>query len=439
MTEWRKVRLGDISQSNISTYSLSESWEFVNYLDTGNITNGTVDQIQFIDLKKENLPSRARRKVSFNDIIYSTVRPNQKHYGRITNNIENLLVSTGFTVITVDPIQADSKFIFYVITQKEYTEKLQTIAEQNVSTYPSIKPSDLEDLIFSLPPLDVQRKIAGILGALDDKIEVLREQNKTLEKMAQAVFQSWFVDFDIVRAKAAGLPTADVCKKYHITSDIYDLFPSAFSADNLPQGWTIGKIKNLCFDIQSGGTPQRNIKEYWCPPTIPWLSSGEVNFPIIIHTKEKISEEGLRNSSAKKWKKYTTVVAMYGATAGEATLLGIDVSANQACCALIPYKYTIYYVYLLAKANKNIYALAANGAAQQNLNKTKVSELEVIIPDAIILTCFQNLISSFFEKIIENSKQIHTLEQTRDTLLSQLICGKLDVENVSLPSVNEEV
>ena len=81
MTEWRKVRLGDISQSNISTYSLSESWEFVNYLDTGNITNGTVDQIQFIDLKKENLPSRARSYVSFIDFIYSIVRPNQLHYG----------------------------------------------------------------------------------------------------------------------------------------------------------------------------------------------------------------------------------------------------------------------------------------------------------------------------------------------------------------------
>lgn len=330
---------------------------------------------------------------------------------------------------------ANSEFFYYLL--KNNVDYIQGMSSG--STFAEISGSQIKALEFKIPPLDVQKRIAGILGALDDKIEVLREQNKTLEKMAQAVFQSWFVDFDIVRAKAAGLPAADICKKYHITPDIYDLFPSAFSADNLPQGWTIGKIKNLCFDIQSGGTPQRNIKEYWCPPTIPWLSSGEVNFPIIIHTKEKISEEGLRNSSAKIWKKYTTVVAMYGATAGEATLLGIDVSANQACCALIPYKYTIYYVYLLAKANKNIYALAANGAAQQNLNKTKVSELEVIIPDAIILTCFQNLISSFFEKIIENSKQIHTLEQTRDTLLPQLLGGKLDVKNVSLSILDNRI
>lgn len=427
MTKYLQSTIENIAKINNHSYSLSEKWKFIIYLDTGNITKNIVGAVQYIDTTKDDVPLRARRKVSENDIIYSTVRPNQQHYGFIKEHVKNMLVSTGFAVISVNEKKAYSKFIYYCITQNKYTEKLQTIAEQNVSTYPTIKPSDLESLEIPLPPLDVQKRIAGILGALDDKIEVLRAQNKTLEQMAQAVFQSWFVDFDIVRAKATGLPAADICKKYHITPDIYDLFPSAFSADNLPQGWTIGKIKNLCFDIQSGGTPQRNIKEYWCPPTIPWLSSGEVNFPIIIHTKEKISEEGLRNSSAKIWKKYTTVVAMYGATAGEATLLGIDVSANQACCALIPYKYTIYYVYLLAKANKNIYALAANGAAQQNLNKTKVSELEVIIPDAIILTCFQNLISSFFEKIIENSKQIRTLEQTRDTLLPQLISGNIEV------------
>lgn len=369
-----------------------------------------------------NLPS-TEYTASFqkNDVLVSNIRPYfkkiwyAKFSGGCSNDVLVFRAKGGF----------DSKFLYYVLSDDTFFNYVMSSAKGT-----KMPRGDKTAIMnYSVPDFDIniQRKIAGILGALDDKIEVLRAQNKTLEKMAQAVFQSWFVDFDIVRAKAAGLPAADICKKYHITPDIYDLFPSAFSADNLPQGWTIGKIKNLCFDIQSGGTPQRNIKEYWCPPTIPWLSSGEVNFPIIIHTKEKISEEGLRNSSAKIWKKYTTVVAMYGATAGETTLLGIDVSANQACCALIPYKYTIYYVYLLAKANKNIYALAANGAAQQNLNKTKVSELEVIIPDAIILTCFQNLISSFFEKIIENSKQIRTLEQTRDTLLPQLISGNIEV------------
>lgn len=433
MTEWRDVKLSDLISIKHGYAFKGEffSEEETSYIlvTPGNFNigggfksdkfkwyNGEIP-IDYI-LKKDDLIVTMTDLSKNGDTLgYSALVPEL--------NGKMLLHNQRIGLVEIKSQKIDKLFLYWLMRTSVYQKSIVNTASG--STVKHTSPDRICQFSFSRPPLDIQRKIAGILGALDDKIEVLREQNKTLEQMAQAVFQSWFVDFDIVRAKAAGLPAADICKKYHITPDIYDLFPSTFSADNLPQGWTIGKIKNLCFDIQSGGTPQRNIKEYWCPPTIPWLSSGEVNFPIIIHTKEKISEEGLRNSSAKIWKKYTTVVAMYGATAGETTLLGIDVSANQACCALIPYKYTIYYVYLLAKANKNIYALAANGAAQQNLNKTKVSELEVIIPDAIILTCFQNLISSFFEKIIENSKQIRTLEQTRDTLLPQLISGNIEV------------
>lgn len=429
MTDWQEVKLEDvcIKITDGSHWSPKTQEVGLPMASVKDMTESDIDLSSCRKISKADFDTLVKNdcKPKIDDVLIAKDGSYLKQIFDIKKEKEVVILSS-IAIIRPNKEKIIPSFLKYTFKNPVFQEDVKNHYVSG-AVIPRIVLKDFRKISFSLPPLDVQRKIAGILGALDDKIEVLRAQNKTLEKMAQAVFQSWFVDFDIVRAKAAGLPAADICKKYHITPDIYDLFPSAFSADNLPQGWTIGKIKNLCFDIQSGGTPQRNIKEYWCPPTIPWLSSGEVNFPIIIHTKEKISEEGLRNSSAKIWKKYTTVVAMYGATAGETTLLGIDVSANQACCALIPYKYTIYYVYLLAKANKNIYALAANGAAQQNLNKTKVSELEVIIPDAIILTCFQNLISSFFEKIIENSKQIRTLEQTRDTLLPQLISGNIEV------------
>lgn len=426
MIEWKRIKLSEVCNL-IAGYAF-KSCDFGDYpkkvVKITNIEPPYVNMQALVGFNEKNYDIKKLEKyrVSSSDYILAMTGATIGKIGRI--RLGNAYINQ--RVLKFCPKKIDNDFLFYILSMNDFSKYIINNIDSE-SAQANISASTIGKYTFSLPPLDVQKRIAGILGALDDRIDVLRRENVVLEQMAQAVFQSWFVDFDIVRAKAAGLPAADICKKYHITPDIYDLFPSAFSADNLPQGWTIGKIKNLCFDIQSGGTPQRNIKEYWCPPTIPWLSSGEVNFPIIIHTKEKISEEGLRNSSAKIWKKYTTVVAMYGATAGEATLLGIDVSANQACCALIPYKYTIYYVYLLAKANKNIYALAANGAAQQNLNKTKVSELEVIIPDAIILTCFQNLISSFFEKIIENSKQIRTLEQTRDALLPKLMNGEIEV------------
>ena len=102
MEEWKEYKLGDICKSNINSYSEKDNWSFVNYLDTGNITENKISDIQFIDLSSESLPSRARRKVQLNDIIYSTVRPNQKHFGIIKNQPENFLVSTGFAVLHIN-------------------------------------------------------------------------------------------------------------------------------------------------------------------------------------------------------------------------------------------------------------------------------------------------------------------------------------------------
>ena len=101
-SEWKQARLGAIAALNQENYSKKDGWKHVNYLDTGNITRGTIDEIVYIDLEKERLPSRARRKVFRNDIVYSTVRPNQEHYGIIKNPVPNMLVSTGFVTISAN-------------------------------------------------------------------------------------------------------------------------------------------------------------------------------------------------------------------------------------------------------------------------------------------------------------------------------------------------
>lgn len=180
MAQWNKVLLGDICKTNRATYSGKDSWTYVNYLDTGNITKNSIDSIQYIDLSEESLPSRARRKVQYNSIIYSTVRPNQQHYGIVKVFPENFLVSTGFTVIDVDSKVADADFIYYWLTQGEVTEYLHGIAEQAVSTYPSIKASDLESLEIDLPPLEDQKKIAAVLSSLDSKCRTNNQINGNL-------------------------------------------------------------------------------------------------------------------------------------------------------------------------------------------------------------------------------------------------------------------
>ena len=192
MDEWKKVKLGDICQTNLETYSLSEKWDFVNYLDTGSLTKNVVSEYQEIDLQNDKLPSRARRKISVNDILYSTVRPNQEHYGIVKEVVPNMLVSTGFTVISVNQELADSDFIYYCLTQREVIEHLQAIGEQSTSAYPSIKPTDIENLELFLPSLNEQREIASVLRVLDDKIENNRKINHHLEQIALSIFNKHF-------------------------------------------------------------------------------------------------------------------------------------------------------------------------------------------------------------------------------------------------------
>ena len=179
---WKHTRLGNICKTNLQTYSPSEQWPFVNYLDTGNITENRISEIQHIIKGQDILPSRARRKVSVNDILYSTVRPNQRHYGIVKNVLPNMLVSTGFIVITANKAVADSDFLYYYLSQNKIVENLHAMGEQSVSAYPSIKSSDIEGLELLLPPLVEQVEIGQTLRILDEKIAINVKINHHLEQ-----------------------------------------------------------------------------------------------------------------------------------------------------------------------------------------------------------------------------------------------------------------
>ena len=239
--DWRETTIGNCAIINDSTYSPKEPWPFINYLDTGNITENRIDQFQHLVNGQDKVPSRARRKVQPGDIVYSTVRPNQRHFGILKELPKNFLASTGFAVIRGRGDIAETDFLYYFLSQDHIVDHLHTIAEHSTSAYPSIKPSDISSLKLSLPPLDEQRRIAHILGTLDDKIELNRRMSQTLEAMAQALFKSWFVDFDPVRAKAEGRPT-------NLPPEIDALFPDSFQDSELgeiPEGWEVGELGNV--------------------------------------------------------------------------------------------------------------------------------------------------------------------------------------------------
>jgi type I restriction enzyme S subunit len=178
-----RALISDICEINRETYSPKRhDWKTIRYLDTGNITRNVIDSIEELSVGEDEIPSRARRVVSPGDIVYSMVRPNQRHYGIIDGNQKNMLVSTGFATISVNPDVADRDYVYYCLTTDNVVDHLQSIAEQSVSVYPAINPEDLGDISIPLPPIEDQKKISGILSALDNKIRVNNAINDYLSE-----------------------------------------------------------------------------------------------------------------------------------------------------------------------------------------------------------------------------------------------------------------
>jgi type I restriction enzyme S subunit len=193
MSEWIESKLGDLVATNTASVGAGYPFEEIIYLDTGSITKGKIDGYQ--EFRLTDAPSRAKRLVREQDIIYSTVRPIQRHYGFVISPQENLVVSTGFVVITCKQEKLVPKYLYYYLSSDQIVEELDVIAEASTSTYPSLKPSDIENLDFRFPiDTEEQKTIASVLSSLDDKIDLLHRQNKTLEAMAETLFRQWFVE-----------------------------------------------------------------------------------------------------------------------------------------------------------------------------------------------------------------------------------------------------
>ena len=172
--------LAEIAEINPETYSPKDKWTFVNYLDTSSITNGVVSEVQLISPEIEKLPSRARRIVKANDIVYSTVRPNQLHFGIISNPLENMLVSTGFSVIRSKYAYISSPYIYHFLTSPDFIEKMQQLAEQSTSTFPSVKPSDIGTCLI---PCADETEMTDITDKINDMYAMVsanQQENKRL-------------------------------------------------------------------------------------------------------------------------------------------------------------------------------------------------------------------------------------------------------------------
>lgn len=396
MIVWQATRLGDICKTNQSTYSPKENWQFVNYLDTGSITMNKINQIQEINTCKDKLPSRARRKVQINSIIYSTVRPNQNHYGIIKEQPDNFLVSTGFTVIDVDSDKAIPDYVYYILTKKEITEQLQAIAEQSVSAYPSIKSSDLENLELILPDISTQKKIVSILDSIDKKINSNNAINNNLEQQARALYKSWFIDFE---------PFGGV----------------------MPIDWRTGQLKDIL-------KLKRNSIKAGQNTELPYLPIDVIPMKTFAISEFKLNEEA--KSSLVTFSKNDIIIGAMRVYFHRVVLAPCDGITRTTCFTLVPHnpEYLSYcllccdldssieYAQTTSKGSTMPYAIWDGG----------LGDMEISIPSLKVAKEFNDVILPMLEKIQSSYYENTYLKELRDSLLSKLMSGDIDVSRVEI-------
>lgn len=388
------MRLGDCCKTNLHTYSDKEKWSLIRYLDTGSITEGRIDEIQTLYPGVDKIPSRARRKASVGDILFSTVRPNQKHYGIIEAGTENLLVSTGFTVVTVDTTIADPYFIYYYLTQSSVIESLQAIAEQSTSTYPSIKPSDIEDIELDLPELETQKKIGSTLRMLDRKIALNEEINDNLQQQLFSLYEN--------------MATASPCLKEYTLS-------------------------NLC-DFQEGYVnPPQTHPEYF-DGEVKWLRAVDINESFIIETSRTLTKAGFESAkkSALLFEPNTIAISKSG-TIGRLGIIADYMCGNRAVINIAPHDTNMLaFIYCFLKSKQREFPDMAVGSVQKNLYVSLLEPLSVSIPDNESLTAFNAVGASILGMIHNNCVENTDLANLRDAILPKLMSGEIDVSSVLL-------
>ena len=306
-------------------------------------------------------------------------------------------------------------------------ERPRIVQQGSGTVFTNLKTEILKRHRVKVPPLSEQRAIAHVLGTLDDKIELNRRMNETLEEMARALFKSWFVDFEPVRAKMEGRWRRGESFP-GLPADLYDIFPDRLAPSELgdiPEGWEVGTISQLAERIFNGGTPKRSEPAYWKDGEVPWLTSGEVRQPFILETQSFITKTGLKESSAKMVPERAILVALYGATAGQVSMNFRPLTTNQAISAIIPNDASRYYCLVDLKLKLSELQERAVGSAQQNISKKAVETTVVLLPPVYVRARYNELVGVLFDRILENLEGSRSLIEQRDALLPGLVGGKL--------------
>ncbi|MCK2071955.1 restriction endonuclease subunit S [Aeromonas caviae] len=350
---------------------------------------------------------------------------------------DDLIFTAAGTIGQVGIIPRTSKFPKYIISNKQLRARLDakkvrplfayywlasppmvaTIQNRNTgSTIPLINLSVLKSLTVPIPPLGVQDSIVSILSCLDDRIALLRETNATLEAIAQALFKSWFVDFDPVHARARGEQPAG------LAPEVAALFPDSFEESELgmvPKGWDVSSLASL-MDIAGGTQPPAS--EFIDTPSEGYIRLIQIrDYETDAHLTFVPNTHKLRTTTAED-----IMIARYGASVGR-ICWGLDGAYNVALVRVVcePDHREFLRTYLLTDVFQARLAAVSGRSAQAGFNKGDIASFKLVVPSPLLLQMYQAHTWPLREKILHQRQQAQTLANLRDTLLPRLISGQL--------------
>lgn len=391
------AKLSTFSKTNPYSLSVKDNLSYLRYLDTGSITQNKIEQLQIFH-DKNKLPSRAKRLVRKNNIIYSTVRPNQKHYGFIDENIMNVIVSTGFAVIDVNEDIADPYYVYLLLTQEEVTNYLQSIAEQSVTSYPSIKASDIENLEFNLPPIKTQKIISNFIRTLDKKISVNESINKNLEEQLSTIFRSKFAN-KIEEIKLNGCSS-----KLEDFIDVIDNRGKTPPLTNDDLSYPIIDVKALSGEDRC--INYNNCSKYVSSNTYAnWFRNG--------HPQEK-----------------DIIISTVGSLAEMKMFWGKKGCIAQNVVALRSKTNMAFYLYQYLKYIKNDLIAYDIGSVQPSIKVTHIVKHPIYLPKNEDIEYFNCLAEKATSIIRSNNIEKDCLIRIRDSLLPRLLTGEIDVSKI---------
>lgn len=323
-----------------------------------------------------------------------------------------------------DPNKLDSRFLLYYYLGPEFQD---VIRERTIrgSTVERIALIEFPRFPLRIPPLHQQRAIARALGALDDKIELNRRMNATLEAMARALFQSWFVDFDPVRAKL------DNRQPIGLDKATAELFPAAYQDSALgpiPEDWEVCSLANK-FELLSGGTPKTSEPDYW-DGDIPWYSVKDAPSETdvwVIQTEKCVTKLGIANSAAQILPSGTTIISARG-TVGKLALVGAPMAMNQSCYGVRGIKgYGDFFTYFALRQATAELRQRTHGTVFDTITRQTFETLDCVFPPGRLTQAFDRTVAPLLAQIRANVHQSRNLATLRDILLPKLLSGEITI------------